>query len=55
LLIGIIYEKRRGDAFSKSNWDAVIFSVQIHSRNIRKIGGREVKEEFKQNALIRQG
>ncbi len=33
---------RRGDAFSKSNWGVVIFSVQIHGANIRKIGGREV-------------
>lgn len=33
---------RHGDAFSKSNWGATAFSVQIHGANIRKIGGREV-------------
>jgi len=42
LLIGIVYEKRRGDASSKSNWDAAVFLVQIHGVNIRKIGGREM-------------
>jgi len=38
LLIGIVYEKRRGDASSKSNWDAVIFSVQIHVQIYGKLG-----------------
>jgi len=42
LLIGIVYEKRRGDASSKSNWDAAVFLVQIHGVNIRKIGGRDL-------------
>lgn len=40
MLNGIVNEKRRGDAFSKSNWSVAIISVQIHGANIRKIRGR---------------
>jgi len=38
LLIGIVYEKRRGDASSKSNWDAVIFLFKFIVEIYGKLG-----------------
>jgi len=48
LLIGIVYEKRRGDASSKSNWDAAVFLVQIHVQIYGKLGEEiwEIKRRF---------
>jgi len=40
---------RRGDAFSKSNWGVVAFSVQIHGANILIIGERDAWELLWQN------